>query len=226
MTAVGYCRVSTDQQAREGVSLEAQESRLEAWAQSVGRQLVATYVDAGASGSRADNRAELQRAIGHACKLRAPLVVYSLSRLARSTRDALEITARLSKCKADLVSLTESIDTTTAAGKMMLAMLAAFAEFERNVVSERTKSALRFKRARGELVSRLPRFGQYVGAGGRVVPHPDEQKTLGVIRALRNEGRRPGSVTAWLNRAKIPTRTGGKWHRSTVTRIMREEGYL
>ena len=116
--AVGYVRVSTERQASEGVSLEAQRARIEAWATANGLTLAVedVHVDAGLSGGRADNRPALQAALAEACKRRAPLVVYSLSRVARSTKDALAIAERLDKAGADLVSLSESIDTTTAAG--------------------------------------------------------------------------------------------------------------
>ncbi|MCH8851463.1 MAG: recombinase family protein [Planctomycetes bacterium] len=92
-----------------------------AWAQANDYELLELFVDAGLSGSRADNRPGLQRAVNTACKRKAALVVYSLSRLARSTRDALMLAERLNKAGADLVSLTESIDTTSAAVKWCIA---------------------------------------------------------------------------------------------------------
>ena len=77
------------------------------------------------------------------------LVSYSLSRLARSTKDALVIGEAVVKKKADMVSLTEQIDTTTAAGKMMFQMLSVLAEFECNLVAERTTNALQYKKRTG-----------------------------------------------------------------------------
>ena len=134
--AIGYVRVSTAGQAADGVSMDAQKGRIRAWCDANGYALTDTFTDAGISGKRADNRPGLRRALDAACKCRAALVVYSLSRLARSTRDAIEIAERLDKAGADLVSLTERIDTTTAAGKMVFRMLAVLAEFERDLVSE------------------------------------------------------------------------------------------
>jgi len=109
--AIGYLRVSTAGQATDGVSLDAQRERIEAWAKAHDFELLGIQRDAGISGGKASNRPGLQKALDLACKERAALVVYSLSRLARSTRDALEISARLDKAGADLVSLSESIDT-------------------------------------------------------------------------------------------------------------------
>src|SRR5437868_9776225 len=108
--AIAYCRVSTELQAQEGVSLEAQQARIHGWCEVNGYKLVNVHVDAGLSGSRADNRPALQAALGEACHSKAALVVYSLSRLARSTKDAIAISDRLAKSGADLVSLSERID--------------------------------------------------------------------------------------------------------------------
>lgn len=172
-----YCRVSTSQQAVDGIGLDAQRQRLQAWAHAHGHQVLACHVDAGISGSRADNRPALQMALDQACRHRAPLVVYSLSRLARSTKDAIAIAERLDIAGADLVSLSEAIDTTSAAGKMVFRMLAVLAEFERDLVSERTRLALAHKRLRGEKTGGRVPFG-YLNRGGRLVPIEQEQHAI------------------------------------------------
>ena len=84
--AIGYIRVSTAGQATEGVSIDAQTARIRAWCDCNGYSLADVFTDAGISGKRADNRPGLRRALDAACKRRAALVVYSLSRLARSTK--------------------------------------------------------------------------------------------------------------------------------------------
>ena len=122
--AVGYVRVSTEGQATEGVSLEAQKGRIEAWCSANGYTLAAMHVDAGLSGKRADNRPGLQAALADVCKSGGVLVVYSLSRLARSVPDAFRISERLAKRGADLVSLSESIDTTSAMGRAFYGFMA------------------------------------------------------------------------------------------------------
>ena len=112
--AIGYIRVSTTEQASEGVSLEAQRAKIAAWAVANDYELVAIHEDAGITGTSMEKRAGLQAAIAATGKGMA-LVAYSISRLARSTADMLEIAAGLEKKGADLVSLTEKIDTTAAA---------------------------------------------------------------------------------------------------------------
>jgi len=126
----------------EGVSLEAQQERIRAWVTANGYELGEIHFDAGMSGKRADNRPGLQAALADVCRERGALVVYSLSRLARSTKDAIGIAERLDRAHADLVSLTERIDTTSATGKLVFRILAVLSEFERDLISERTTTVL------------------------------------------------------------------------------------
>src|SRR3954454_24039305 len=132
MRAVAYIRVSTTDQATDGVSLDAQRARIGAWCLSNGAELAEgdIHVDAGISGKRADNRPSLVAALEGVCRSGGVLVVYSLSRLARSTKDTIAIAERLDRAGADLASLSEKIDTTTAAGKMLFRLMAVLAEFE------------------------------------------------------------------------------------------------
>jgi len=216
--AVGYVRVSTTEQAIEGVSLDAQGARIAAWCAANGYTLDALHADEGVSGKSAANRPALQAALNAACASKGALVVYSLSRLARSTKDALSISDRLGKAGADLVSLSEAIDTTSAAGKMMFRMLAVLAEFERDVISERTRSAMAYKRARGERISREAAYGFRL-AGGRVITDADEQRTVTLVAELRGAGRSLREIASALGAAGIRPRSGLQWHSQTIARI-------
>ena len=142
-----------------------------------------TYVDRGISGKRADNRPALQTALTAVCARRGVLVVYSLSRL-RSVRDTLSISERLDKAGTDVVSLTEAIDTTTASGKMVFRLLAVLAEIERNIVSERTRTALRYKQARSERIGQIPYGARLAANGVRLDPDLAERATLADVRRL------------------------------------------
>lgn len=222
MQAIGYIRVSTTGQAVDGVSLEAQKARIQAWCDGNGYTLAAVHVDAGISGKRADNRPGLQTALETACKARgAALVVYSLSRLARSTKDAIAIAERLDKAGADLVSLSERIDTTSAAGKMVFRMLAVLAEFERDLVSERTTAALAHKASRGERVGEIP-FGWTMDADGvTLVANPTEQATISEIRTLRSKGWTYRAIASELTRRGVATKRGnGTWSHQSVASIL------
>jgi site-specific DNA recombinase len=215
--AVGYTRVSTEEQAREGVSLNAQRTRIEAWAQGNDTPLIGFFEDAGISGSRTENREGLQKAIGMACEKRAILVVYSLSRLSRSTKDTLALAERLEKAGADLVSLSEKIDTTSAAGKMVFRMLAVLNEFERDQISERTSAALRHKREEGQPYSPTP-YG-FDRIGDLLVINHDEQKVIEQILELRAKGWSFRKIVFMLNSQTVPSKKGGKWHPSAVRSV-------
>lgn len=218
--AVIYCRVSTTRQADEGVSLGAQEARARAWAEAHGRDVISVHIDAGLSGGRADNRPALQSAMKLACEHGAALVVHSLSRLARSTRDAIEIAARLERANADLVSCSEQIDTTGAVGRMMFKMLAVLAEFERDQISERTTTALQHKRSRGERVGNVP-YGWRIGDNGVRLVHDDaEQATIARIAELRGCGLKLRQVAEVLNAEGRTSRAGGRWLLQSVARVL------
>ena len=219
--AVGYVRVSTEGQAQEGISLEAQQARILAWSEATGYDLLQIHLDAGISGCRSDNRPGLQGALSQACKQKAALVVYSLSRLARSTKDAILISERLGKSGADLVSLSERIDTTTAAGKMIFRVLAVLAEFERDQVSERTKAALAHLRQQGRRISGMLPYGFTLGQdGSSLMPHHQEQATIRSITCLRQDGMSLRKIAGWLAVQKIETKTGCPWSPKVVRGIL------
>jgi DNA invertase Pin-like site-specific DNA recombinase len=219
--AVAYVRVSTAGQADEGVSLDAQRAKLEAWAQANGYELLAVHSDAGISGGKTENRPGLQAALSQACEKRAALVVYSLSRLARSTKDAITISEQLDRSGADLVSLTEKIDTTNAAGKMIFRMMAVLAEFERDLIRERTSAALQhMSRVKQQRVGEV-RFGFDLAADGKTLLRNErEQATLVKIKLLRERKHASfGKIAHILNSLGIAAKQGGVWSKKTVWSI-------
>lgn len=223
VVAVGYIRVSTEGQAEDGVSLDAQREKIAAWAKLNDESEVLVYEDAGISGSSIEQRPGLQDALREACRRRAALVVFSLSRLARSTRDTLAISDRLAKAGAELVSLSERIDTTSASGKMVFRLLAVLAEFERDQVSERTRVAMAHLRRSHRRISRHVPFGWTLGDDGRTLQvAPAEQEALVRIRELRAAGRSFREIAGHLNDSKVATKTGvGLWGPSVVRRVLR-----
>ena len=220
-TAIGYVRVSTEDQANEGVSLDAQKAKLAAWCMINDYELSDVFVDAGLSGGRADNRPGLQSAIEQACKTKSALVVYSLSRLARSTKDTIAIGEKLDKAGADLVSLSEKIDTTSAAGKMIFRMLAVMAEFEKDQISERTKMAMQHMRSKNERVGTIPYGFDLSSDGVTLSENAGEQATIKTIQELRSRGVSLRDIADNLTRNNHPTKKGrGKWSHMTVKSIL------
>jgi len=219
--ATAYLRVSTEGQAVDGISLDAQRAKISAWCELNGYTLADVQVDAGISGKRADNRPALQAALDDVCANGGALVVYSLSRLARSTRDCLDIADRLDRAGADLVSLSEKIDTTSAAGRMVFRMLAVLAEFERDQLSERTAAALAHKRSLGERVGAVPFGFDLADDGIALVPNACEQRIIADIEALRGKGYSLRSIADELTRRGIGTKKGNRvWTHTAVKRIL------
>ena len=142
---IGYARVS---------KLDQQDTRAQVKAlKAAGCKRI---FQESASGGRWD-RPELHRALDHV-REGDVLVVWKLDRLSRSLKDLLHILEKITEAKGGFRSLTEAIDTTTSAGRMMLQMLGAFAEFERSMVSERTRLGLQAARERGRVGGRQPKL--------------------------------------------------------------------
>ena len=156
--AIAYLRVSTDMQVRDGVSLDNQRERIEAYALVNDLTVVRWIVDEGKSGKSLDGRL-VGEAIDEACSRQCVLIVYSLSRLSRSLADILAVSERMNEAGADLASLTEKFDTSTAAGRMIFRIFGVLSQFEREINSERTSDALTHKIKKNERVGRYPPYG-------------------------------------------------------------------
>lgn len=222
---VGYIRVSTSSQC-DGISLDAQRARITAWAEAMGYQLLAVYEDAGRSGKRADNRPGLKQALKHACDEKAALCVYSLSRLVRSTIDAIKISQRLSAAGADLVSLTERIDTTSATGKMIFRLLSVLSEFERDLISERTSAALKHLKSQSKRVGAIPFGHDLADDGMTLIVNETEQEILKKMRWWRINAKKSFQrIADMLNDRRLPTKTGKnkKWQAKVVRCILRRD---
>lgn len=218
-TAIAYLRVSTQGQVDDGVSLDAQRAKIEAWCTLNDYTLTAVHVDAGISGKSALNRPGLQDALTD-CRKGSALIVYSLSRLARSTKDTIEISERLSKLGADLVSLSERIDTTSASGKMIFRLLAVLNEFERDQIAERTCTAMQFKKAQGERVGAIP-YGYALDANGvDLLPEPVEQEVIRQAKELQVGGLSLRKIAAELKRRGFNARNGQIFQATQIQRMV------
>jgi site-specific DNA recombinase len=216
--AIIYLRVSTIGQAIDGVSLSAQESKARAWCELNDYEVKAVFTDAGISGKRADNRNGLQNAL-ESVKKDDALIVYSLSRLARSTKDTIEISETLNAKGVDLVSLSEKIDTTSAAGKMVFRMLAVLSEFERDQVSERTSAALQHKKAKGERVGGIPYGFKLALDGVKLLKDKAEQALIVMCKALKKDGLSLRKIAAKLTEQGFKPR-GKLFYPQTIKLIL------
>jgi len=232
--AVLYARYSPRPKTRHGrviecESIQTQLERLRAWALSLGIEILAEYTDEEMSGKEADNRPGLQAALQHACAARCILGVYSLSRLARNTRDALEISETLRIAKADLASLHERLDTSTPMGRFVFGLTAGLAQLEREQISDRTSDAMLRHQTSGRRMTHRDKvpFGEMVcdTDPSRTVVDPDEQLAIQEIVALRQKGLGPRKIARALDAAGY-TRRGKLWANghSVIQNILKREG--
>ncbi|GAB5496605.1 MAG: hypothetical protein Phyf2KO_16850 [Phycisphaerales bacterium] len=205
--AVGYVRVSTQEQAEEGISLDAQREHIRAHAEAQSLELAACYEDSGISGRKASNRPGLEAAIDAVTQQRGILVVYSLSRLARNTGDAIAVSTRLEKAGADLVTLDGQINTRTSMGKFFFVMMCALAQLESDVNGDRVREALDCTRQRGRRYSLNAPYG-YSYQDGQIVPNDGEQRVARRIRRLRAKGWSYRRIAQRLDETGVRNRRG------------------
>ena len=219
---IGYIRVSTAEQASEGYSLAAQEAKLRSYAELYDLDLVRIEADPGQSGKDLD-RPALQAALE---ALRSgdadAILVGKLDRLTRSVADMArlidEFFGEKAPHKAALFSVADQIDTRTAGGRLVLNVLVSVAQWERETIAERTKSALDHKKAIGEHVGGKP-FGFEIN-GTHLVAMPCEQEAISLILDLRDRGRSLREIAAELTYRGVVTKRGGRWHIQTVKNIL------
>src|SRR5579864_3175867 len=219
---VGYVRVSTDRQAEQGSSLEAQAEKIRAMALVQGVELADIIVESGESAKSLNGpgMAQLLELVD-AGKVKA-VIVAKLDRLTRSVKDLCELLERFERKGVALVSVAESLDTGSAAGRLVLNIMAAVSQWEREAIGERTRDALRHKSANGERVGNL-RFGYRLCADRRhVEPDPGEQAVLTEIQNLRQSGQTLRGIAAALNHRALRTRRGSAWRLEHVARILRQ----
>jgi DNA invertase Pin-like site-specific DNA recombinase len=221
--AVLYARFSPRPNAEECDSVEKQLERCRAYSLGHGYTVVAEHHDKDLSGARADNRPGLQSAIAAACRRKAVLVVYSLSRLARRTRDAIDLAASLSAAGADPAVIQENVNTRSPMGRFVFILFSALAELEREQVAERTSAAMLRHQAKGRRMTRSDRcpYGWRPDASdpARLVEDVDEQATIRRIREERRVGRGLRDIARRLDAAGMACR-GGRWSHTTVRSVL------
>lgn len=204
MHVIGYVRVSTEEQGLSGAGLQAQRAAIIAESERRGWTLIEIIEDVGSGKSlkRPGIRAALDTlAAGEA----SALVVAKLDRVSRSLLDFAKIMATAQKQSWALVALDVQVDTTSPSGEAMAHMLATFAQFERRLISERTKQALAQKRA----------SGVRLGAPPEIAPSIARR-----IRRERQAGRTLREIAERLNADGVPTARGGRWYASTLQRVL------
>jgi DNA invertase Pin-like site-specific DNA recombinase len=229
-TAIGYVRVSTQEQATEGVSLDAQREKLRAYCKANNIRLVDIVADEGISGSTLE-RPGLQAALRVIKRGRAnTLIVAKLDRLSRSLRDVCTLVSDyFTDENHHLLSVCGLVNTHSAAGRMLLMNLANYNEFERAMISERTRETLQHLKAQGSRLGPAPygyELSNQLDDNGRrmLVPLASEQEIIVRLAAAQAGGVGFNDIARQLNAEGIQARRGGKWTGRFASAILQREG--
>ena len=217
MKAIGYVRVSTEEQAKSGLGLEAQIAKIKAYAELFDIELTEIIADEGISGKTLE-RDGLQKAIKMLKDKKAEgMVIAKLDRLTRNVADLGTLVSTVFD-KAELYSVSEQINTKNAAGRLVLNVLVSVAQWERETICERTKDALQAKKARGEKTGGNVPFGFNV-INGKLVKNEEEQSIINEIKNLKNKGLSLRKIAGILNEKGIVTKNGKEWTAAQIQRI-------
>lgn len=217
---LAYVRVSTEMQVDGGHSLEAQRSKVAAWCALHDAELVAVHEDAGLSASSLD-RPALAAALAELAAGRADaLLVCKLDRLTRSTRDLGDLLDRATAGGWALLSVAESLDTSTAAGRLVVSVLGAVAQWEREAIGERTAAAMGAMKTAGLYTGGRVPYGYRVDAEGRLVADEAELAVKRAAAELRAAGLTLRAVGAALAERGLLPRGGGAWSTSALDRLL------
>jgi DNA invertase Pin-like site-specific DNA recombinase len=216
--AVAYYRVSTKQQQRSGLGIEAQRATVARFAEAEQLTIIAEFVEAetGKGADALDRRPQLATALASAKTARCCVLVSKLDRLSRDVAFVAGLMAQ--RVPFIVAELGRDADP------FMLHLYAALAEKERRLISERTKAALAVRKATGTKLGN-PRNIREAGDIGRVamaaVADEHAQSLLPILRAVRAEGSITlAAIATALNNRKIPTPRGARWHVSSVTNLL------
>jgi DNA invertase Pin-like site-specific DNA recombinase len=219
--ALGYIRVSSEEQADSGLGLEDQRQRIAAYCAMKGLRLAEVFTDPGISGGKPlASRPAGSQLLAAAIKRKTPVIVAKLDRLFRSVADAANVIADFDKKGIQLVAIAESFDMCSPYERAMAQMASVFAELERAMIRERTRIAMSVKGARRERISGHAPFGWDFGRGGRLVPNAREQEIIPRLRELRAKGLSYRGIATRLDHEGIRPKRGKRWIHTTVKSIL------
>jgi site-specific DNA recombinase len=226
--AVGYIRVSSEEQASSGFGLTTQEAAIRAFAASQGYELLEVVADPGVSGATKPGEREGFRRIVEMAEQGAfsVLLVWKFDRLARQIVYAVTAANDLQEQHGvQLRSVTEPIDTATPMGRTVFAILAGMAEQERQVITERTFLGRREKAARGGFAGGAAPLGYKKDRQGGLVEDQESADTVRRIFAMKEEGATLQAIANRLNSEGIATARGGKWWPATIRYVLDNPKY-
>ncbi|MEM4215048.1 MAG: recombinase family protein [Candidatus Pacearchaeota archaeon] len=180
-----YVRVSTEEQAKQGFSLAAQEDALKNYAQALNYEIFKIYRDEGKSAKDIKHRPALQQLLKDAQNKKFNAIfVYKLDRFSRSLKDLILTIEKLKEWQVDFISLQDKIETASASGKLMFHIISAFAEFERDIISERTRFGMNERAKEGKAITKPP-LG-YKLVNGKLEPDENKDKVKNIFETFLN----------------------------------------
>jgi site-specific DNA recombinase len=221
MKALGYIRVSTKEQSREGASLSMQAHKIQKYCDLNDMELTEIIEDAGLSGKSIKGRPGIQRVLELVKdKTVGAVVVYKLDRLARNTIECLNISKLMDKAGVALHSITEKLDTSSAMGRFFFTLTASLAEMEQGVISERTTAVMQRQKEKGERVGGRPSYGWTVEKKVWKV-NEDEQAVISRMKVLQAKGYTYEEITLALADEGVKTRKGTTFTKTQIFRILK-----
>jgi len=219
---VGYIRCSTQEQVRDGETMERQESMIKSYCVQKNITDLRLIVDEGLSGFKS-NRPGFQEVI-RLCRegVVERVIVYDLSRLSRSVRDTLEfIEDTVHRYNISFVSLVQDLDTSTPMGKAFLGFTAIFNQLYRDEISFKTRLAIQHKKSKSERYSSSIPYGYDHDGNGNLIISIDDQHLIALIADLKKKGKSLRSICRHLADNGYKTKTGNAhWHPQTIRDLL------
>ena len=225
-----YIRVSTEEQAKEGYSIKAQEEKLKDYVRIKGWELYKVYADEGISGKNITERPAINEMLRDLISKKIDnVLVFKIDRLTRSTKDLIELIDIFNKNDCAFNSLMESIDTSTPSGRMFIKIIGIFAEFERENLIERISVALEKKVKEGySLCSTCPSYGYDRPNGEKVqIVNKNETKIVReIFNMYVNKNMTRYAIAKELNMKHVPTKLKSNWNSATISAILTNPNYV
>ncbi len=213
-----YARVSTEDQAKEGFSLDSQIEKLRSYCKARGWEIAGEYIDDGYSGR--DVRRPAYQKMMEDIDNWDVLLVMKMDRIHRNSKNFMLMMEELRRKNKEFVSMTESLDTSTAMGRFVMDIIQRIAQLESEQIGERVYDGMRQKAKQGKGMLGSPSPYGYVYNNGKLIGIEHELKIVRQMYEMYADGKSLEEIVKWLRMNKVEGKRGGKWNKKTVARIL------